>query len=99
ESRSGAPEGERAPQAEALRKQRFLRRASAPNADKRRALRTRVCATDIGWMRLLALRSPRLSSRERLSFWTGLVAAKLGRLRAARTISLVIASVSEAIQL
>jgi hypothetical protein len=59
ESRSGAPEGERAPQAEALRKRRFLWRASAPNADKRRALRSHVCAADIGWMRLSALRSPR----------------------------------------
>ena len=48
ESRSGAPEGERAPQTEALRKQRILWRASAPNADKRRSLRTLVCAEDNG---------------------------------------------------
>jgi hypothetical protein len=48
ESRSGAPEGERAPQAESLRKQRILWRASAPNADKRRSLRTLVCAADNG---------------------------------------------------
>ena len=48
ESRSGAPEGERAPQTEALRKQRILWRASAPNADKRRSLRTLVCAADNG---------------------------------------------------
>ena len=50
ESRSGAPEGERAPQAESLRKQRILWRASAPNADKRRSLRTLVCAADNGWI-------------------------------------------------
>ena len=50
ESRSGAPEGERAPQAEALRKQRLLWRASAPNANKRRALRPLVCTADNGWI-------------------------------------------------
>ncbi len=48
------------PQAEALRKQRGLRRASAPNADEWRGLRTLVCAADTGWMRLSVLRSPRL---------------------------------------
>jgi hypothetical protein len=50
ESRSGAPEGERAPQAEALRKQRILWRASAPNANKRRSLRPLVCTADNGWI-------------------------------------------------
>ena len=73
ESRSGAPEGERAPQAEALRKQRVLWRASAPNADKRRSLRTLVCAADNGWIASFGAPLPSLFFARAVEFlnWRG----------------------------
>jgi hypothetical protein len=78
ESRSGAPEGERAPKADAPRKRRGLRRA--PPRTRTSGFALSACLHGgHGWMRLSALRSPLLSWRERFVFCTGLVVANLGR--------------------
>jgi hypothetical protein len=97
ESRSGAPEGERAPTADALRKRRGLRRAPPRTPTSGFAISACLHGGH-GWMRLSALRSPRLSWPERFVSCTGLVVANLGRLGAASKLSFVIASASEAIQ-
>ena len=75
---SEAPEGERAPQADELRRlaYTFLRRASAPEHSGKRQ-RLLVCADPMN-LRLSALRS--------LGFFGGQNQTDLGRSRAARTI-------------
>jgi hypothetical protein len=56
-----------------LRKQRILWRASAPNADKRRSLRTLVCAADNGWIASFGAPLPSLFFARAVEFlaWRG----------------------------